>query len=604
MRRWLVFPIIIILILPLVAAQETKFLPENLEEITLDNVDHLEEIGRLSYGYVTSVVFTPDGEYFLVGTRANLYIYDVAYPQNEPEVIPTEVRRDMVFVSDEQFVIINSSESEIWNFETREQIATLQGTDPVINTEEGTITTTVDEELWVWSLVDGERIDVQDIPSEDDAIPYERPEGSQLVYESDNATSPDGKWWAVAGWGGADLFNNETGESFALVTACCDPAQETVAFSPNSSMLVVGDSNGGVDIWNLEPLQQVASVRHEHSIRDTAFHSDGDILAVASEDGIVRWWDVETRQMLMQFDGFSNRASVLGILADDSRLVVADLEGTASRWDLQTGEHLSTEQGYWFFIGYGTIPLASSINISANATLLATGSYIDGFVRLWTPRGERRGILETHLGNDIRYVAFSNQGDKLVGLTFNGIYLWNIQNGEQITFIDPSTDTYYARIMFTLDDESLLLGTTEGDVHQLHIGSQQIEVIYEGNVGDATPLSVSREGDLIAFANYCYDCEPDERDYTIRVFQQDFPDQPLILSGHEDFVRDLKFSNDGTMLISTADDGTIRFWDTDNGELVKVIDQGASQMTLSLDGTILAVGNWDGTISLFGVPTE
>ena len=66
------------------------------------------------------------------------------------------------------------------------------------------------------------------------------------------------------------------------------------------------------------------------------------------------------------------------------------------------------------------------------------------------------------------------------------------------------------------------------------------------------------------------------------------------LRGHAACIRGLKFTPDGQTLISSADDGTIRFWNPENERSWEVIQLGPSGSPLMFDldssGKYLAAG--------------
>ncbi|HUF39251.1 MAG TPA: WD40 repeat domain-containing protein [Anaerolineales bacterium] len=132
---------------------------------------------------------------------------------------------------------------------------------------------------------------------------------SSLVYERSlfetvNAIlwSPDGGAIALAGSDGSAndgrqfirLVNASNGvviREFALDFGRTGLA---LAFSPDGSLLVTGDSNGGVQIWDVETGERLADLRgHTLAITAIAFSPDGTAIATSSRDGTVRVWGVE-----------------------------------------------------------------------------------------------------------------------------------------------------------------------------------------------------------------------------------------------------------------------------------------------------------------------
>ena len=82
--------------------------------------------------------------------------------------------------------------------------------------------------------------------------------------------------------------------------------------------------------------------------------------------------------------------------------------------------------------------------------------------------------------------------------------------------------------------------------------------------------------------------------------------QTAILSGHTEEVNCLRFSADGTSLISGSDDYTVKLWDVQTGGVVRTFS-GHNEVVLSIsisaDHTTIASGSQDKTIYLWDIQT-
>ena len=79
-----------------------------------------------------------------------------------------------------------------------------------------------------------------------------------------------------------------------------------------------------------------------------------------------------------------------------------------------------------------------------------------------------------------------------------------------------------------------------------------------------------------------------------------------ILEGRRgDIVRSVSFSSDGSILVSGGDDGTIKLWDVNTGQLKTTLRLGSSvhSVSFSPDGSILASGGNDNTVKLWDMNT-
>src|SRR5512139_1392236 len=76
--------------------------------------------------------------------------------------------------------------------------------------------------------------------------------------------------------------------------------------------------------------------------------------------------------------------------------------------------------------------------------------------------------------------------------------------------------------------------------------------------------------------------------------------------GHLAQVNSIAFTTDGRTIVTASDDRSIRLWDAQTGELLRVLTGHSgpvNRLALAPDGKILASGGGDGTIRLWSVET-
>ncbi len=153
-----------------------------------------------------------------------------------------------------------------------------------------------------------------------------------------------------------------------------------MAFSPDGSRVVVGDSAGEVTLWDIGA-GAVRSRRpaHDAGISALVFSPNGRLFATASYfDGDVRLWDATTAEPRGSLTKLSTGVAALDFSPDGSMLALARGDGIASLSDVTTGREIASVQ----------LPAGSpqAIAFSRDGRLLATGGS-DGSVRLWDVTG-------------------------------------------------------------------------------------------------------------------------------------------------------------------------------------------------------------------------
>ena len=134
-----------------------------------------------------------------------------------------------------------------------------------------------------------------------------------------------------------------------------------------------------VNRWPLpdlaDPALQRVLIGHTYAVVAVAVAPDGTWLASASEDGMVRIWDVATGRERAVLHGHTGAVSAVAVAPDGSWLASASDDGTVRIWDVAsqpgTGRAaMATTGGVW------------AVAVAPDGSWLASASE-DGTVRIW-----------------------------------------------------------------------------------------------------------------------------------------------------------------------------------------------------------------------------
>jgi WD40 repeat protein/DNA-binding SARP family transcriptional activator len=158
---------------------------------------------------------------------------------------------------------------------------------------------------------------------------------------ADVAFSPDGRRLAVAAIspqraGSAIQILSVPGlEVFRTLSA---PAGRTVEFSPDGRLLVLGDEEGRVHLYDTRTwrLRGRPFVAHVGAVVTATVSPDGQTLATTSDDGTARLWDVSTgRPIGSTLPGPAQQPVAAAFVDGGTHLVTLSETGRGHLWDIR-----------------------------------------------------------------------------------------------------------------------------------------------------------------------------------------------------------------------------------------------------------------------------
>lgn len=155
--------------------------------------------------------------------------------------------------------------------------------------------------------------------------------------------SSDGRW-VVASSGRPEvltLWNRSNGDQKRAMPG---PACTALAISPDHRLLVAGQGNGGIQLFNPTDLALIAEQRiHSGEIHSLTFSSDGRWLLTGSSDRTAVIYDCRQSRIAHRLTGHVDEIHATAIIGQ--RAVTSSWDRTVRIWDLATGSQLLTLRG-------------------------------------------------------------------------------------------------------------------------------------------------------------------------------------------------------------------------------------------------------------------
>ncbi|MFD9702869.1 hypothetical protein [Lentzea sp. NPDC059081] len=415
--------------------------------------------------------------------------------------------------------------------------------------------------------------------------------------------SPRGAVLAVTtGDEAVQLWNTASGELYSVLTGA-EQHVRSIAFSPDGTMLAVGDIVGRISLWDVvdvvRPRATPALTGHIGEVSALAFRADSRMLVSASHDGapeqpVLRLWNVlaAARSSALAVLPTGGNELAFGAnrqLATGRPTVLYDLSDPAAPRTVRTLRTYNVVRQPVAFSPDGTrlavgLPVvlmdpgsaaspagkqvegAERVVFSPDGRLVGTTSIGDGAV-LWERRGDEvvRAAALPGTGFTRNGISFDPDGRRVVtaGPTGESVLLWDVgdpRQPRQVLAIDTKDDPVDA-VLFGPGDGYVVAGTKGGSIAVWRVDGTPVARVA-AHLGSVQNLVLHPDGHTLASADT-------SGEVTIWEFRD--PARPLgvslLTSGRLYDEAAIAFSPDGS-LFGAADGIRTTLWNIETPRLL------------------------------------
>ncbi len=221
-----------------------------------------------------------------------------------------------------------------------------------------------------------------------------------------------------------------------------------IAFSPNGQMLASAGGDGLIRVWDVNFTLQGDEKRwmrrliripgSDRYVTSLAFSPDNRYLVTGTYNGDVRVWDLNncererpicSSQLVLDRD-YVGVAPVVQFSPSGRWLAASNFDGTVTLWDWASREVMAVlEPETGSHDGSQLDGRFSSLTFSPDETYLAAGTH-DDFITLWSldPEEEFERLATIDTGNGVDSVAFSPDGEYLASGNYRGVEMRSIRS--------------------------------------------------------------------------------------------------------------------------------------------------------------------------------
>lgn len=392
--------------------------------------------------------------------------------------------------------------------------------------------------------------------------------------------SPDGKLAAVAGvfqeqpaillrdlTAGGRIVDRLLGHT-AAVTA--------LSFHGAGRTLVSGDAANTVRVWNLDDAKfpQIQRADHPNPITAVALNTTGTEFYAAATDNIIRCWSVADGSEVRTLAGHGGAVNSLVVQAET--LYSASADGTIRLWNTATGEAIRT-------ISHGGA--ANAVAVAPDGKLIASGG-VGNQVKLWNAADGAAVVSLAGHAAAISELGFSADGNRLVSLAADGLWLWDVP-GQRLLESIASARAEQRGVGFT--EDRLAVGVADGT---LRLFTPHLERLIDAHPGGVTALALSREGTRAVSSG---------ADKSVKLWELATGRQVATFAGPADVIESVVLTADGRRLLAGGAGQALYTWDVPAEPVAEPIppadrlecDTAIHALSLSADNRRLAIGGED-----------
>mmetsp|Transcript_13549 Transcript_13549/g.22300 ORF Transcript_13549/g.22300 Transcript_13549/m.22300 type:complete len:1133 (+) Transcript_13549:101-3499(+) len=302
---------------------------------------------------------------------------------------------------------------------------------------------------------------------------------------------------------------------------------------------------------------------HTSFVWAVAVSPDGQRVASAGWEGLIKIWDPYTGLEVSTLKGHTSNVRAIAFSSDGRRLASGGGDVMLKIWDVQSGQELHSvikahRDVIW---GLRFSPDSSSLvyqltTASEDHNLKVWDVSTQGCVQVERLRGHTQWVRACAYSQDGKFMASASDDDTVI--------IWDARSWVQVTVL-TGHESAVKSVAFSPNSSLLLSSSADRTIRAYSTQTWGLVKTFRGHEGTVHCIAFSADGRLVVSSSV---------DRTVRIWNYSTRHVVAVMRGHTNNIRSCAFISP-TRIVSASDDTTLRVWD---------IEQALNEFDASLDG--------------------
>ena len=362
----------------------------------------------------------------------------------------------------------------------------------------------------------------------------------------------------------------------SIIRAMCDHKGDihTIAFSPNGSLIISGSADHSMLLWDVVTGKMIRPlIGHTDEVWSVSFSPNGKRIVSTSEDKTIKIWDVESGDCLLTkivsswMAAYNPTKEQVVYSTLDGKLVFCDSNSFETLYIAQTRE----------------TKCKLSFSLSPDGNHVVSSSSRDGVLELWDANTGKhiKNLIPPSLYPSIpklpNAVKYNSDGSQIVSISgLSLLNVWDAYSGNLIYTFDPSKDlnnttpwhdiwhiTWALSVAFSSSGDEIISSSPDRTIVLDGTNKTVLHVFKKPVLQTIQKVSLSPNDNMLAMV-WEDSMEPIIRNRVTGTILQ-------ALIGHKGAIKSMQFNTGGGLIVTTADDHTVRVWEVSSGKEINCL---------------------------------